>query len=219
VHDLLRHLASKGFASPRVLGVDGDAEILTWIEGESGAAGWAQVVPERGVRAWASFLRSYHDAVADYAPPAGSTWSSGRGACGEGEVVCHGDFGPWNAVWHGQEIAGLIDWDHARTAPPMFDVAYGLEYVAPFRSDRESIELMGHREPPDRRRRVEVFCDAYGIDVPADLVGEVARQQRQTADTVEKLAREGIEPQASWVREGYLGELAARARFTESLRL
>lgn len=55
--------------------------------------------------------------------------------------------------------------------------------------------------------------------MPADLVLQVARQQRQTMHTVEKLASEGVEPQASWVREGYLDELANRVRFTESLEL
>jgi len=219
VHDLLRHLERKGFPSPHVLDVVGDVEVLSWIEGESGDEGWAKVVPERGLRKWGHFLRTYHDAVADFLPAAGSVWSSGIGTCGDGELVCHGDFGPWNAVWDGDEIVGLIDWDHARPAPALFDVAYGLEYAAPFRSDAESMDDLGHPGPPDRRRRVEVFCEGYGIDVPADLVTQVARQQRQISQTVEKLASEGVEPQLSWVREGYLDELAERVRFTESLRL
>jgi len=208
-----------GFSSPRVLGVEGGTEILSWIDGESGVAGWTKVVPESGLRRWGQFLRTYHDAVVDFVPSNESVWSSGRGTCGDGEIVCHGDFGPWNAVWRGEEIAGLIDWDHACPASPLFDVAYGLEYVAPFRPDEESIRRMGHVSPPDRRRRIEVFCDAYGIEVPPDVVEQVARQQRQTARTVEMLSVNGVEPQASWVREGYLEELAERVRFTESLCL
>jgi hypothetical protein len=219
VHALLGHLESKGFAAPRVLGVDGDTEVLSWIDGESGAAGWAKIVPVDGLRGWGRFLRTYHDAVSDYRPAPASDWSSGSGTCGDGEVVCHSDFGPWNAVWRGDEVAGLIDWDHARTAPPIFDVAYGLEYAAPFRSDEESIRDLRHPTAPDRRRRAEVFCEGYGIDVPTDLVEHVARQQRQTMRTVEELAAEGVEPQASWVREGYLDELERRVRFTESLQL
>lgn len=219
VHDLLRHLEAKHFAAPRVLRVEGDTEVLTWIDGESGAAGWSKVVPESGLQAWGRFLRSYHDAVSDYVPEPASVWSSGSGSCGEGEVVCHGDFGPWNAVWRGDAVVGLVDWDHARPAPPVFDVAYGLEYVAPFRSDEESIRDMRHPGPPDRRRRVEIFCQGYGIDVPSDLVDQVAHQQRLVMQTVEKLAAEGVEPQASWVAQGYLDELAQRVRFTESLFL
>ena len=219
VHDLLRHLESKDFAAPRVIGVEGDSEVLTWIDGESGAASWAKIVPESGLRQWGRFLRTYHDAVSDYLPEPASVWSSGSGTCVEGEVVCHGDFGPWNAVWRGSEVVGLIDWDHARPAPPIFDVAYGLEYAAPFRSDEESTRDMRYPGPPNRGRRAKVFCQGYGIDVPADLVEQVARQQRQTMHTVEKLASEGVQPQVSWVREGYLDELANRVRFTESLEL
>lgn len=219
VHDLLRHLAMKGFAAPRVLGVHDDHEILSWIEGDSGRAGWAKVVPEAGLRRWGQFLRSYHDAVGDFTPAADSVWSSGTGSCGRGEVVCHGDFGPWNGVWHGDTIVGLIDWDHARPAPPTFDVAYGLEYVAPFRDDETSVRDMGHAEPPDRRRRIAIFCEGYGIAVP-DGIGElVANQQRLVTQTLSELARSGVEPQATWVREGYLHELAERVRFTEQLGL
>ena len=219
MHDLLRHLEFKDFLAPRVLEIEGDTEVLTWIEGESGAAGWAKVLPESGPRQWGRFLRSYHDAVADFLAEPSSVWSSGSGTCSKGEIVCHGEFGPWNAVWRGGEVVGLIDWDHARPAPPIFSVAYGLEYVAPFRSDEESIRDMKYPGPPERGRRAEVFCEGYGIDVPADLVEQVARQQRQIMQTVEKLATEGVEPQATWVGEGYLDELANRVRFTESLQL
>lgn len=219
VHELLRHLERKGFPSPRVLDIQGDIEVLTWIEGESGADSWAKVVPESGLRKWGRFLRTYHDGVADFLPSTESVWSSGPGTCRDGEIVCHGDFGPWNAVWDRDEVVGLIDWDHARPAPFMFDVAYGLKYVAPFRSDTECMEDLGHPKPPDRRRRVEVFCEGYGIDVPFDLVDQVSRQQRMTMHTFEKLASEGVEPQVSWVSEGYLDELGERVRLTEALRL
>jgi Phosphotransferase enzyme family len=219
VHDLLRHLESKAFPAPRVLGIEGDTEVLTWIDGESGAAGWSMVVPESGLQNWGQFLRTYHDAVAGYRPKPESVWSSGSGICGEGEIVCHGDFGPWNAVWRGDQVVGLIDWDHARPAPPLFDVAYALEYVVPFRSDVASIRDMRYPEPPDRRRRAELFCEGYGIDVPANLVERVAQQQREILHTVEKLASEGVEPQVTWVREGYLDELALRVRLTESLEI
>jgi hypothetical protein len=29
-------------------------------------------------------------------------------------------------------------------------------------------------QPPDRRRRIEIFCDAHGIPVPADITERVA---------------------------------------------
>ena len=146
VHDLLRHLQAVGFPASRLLGTEAGQEILSWIDGESGPYGWAKIVPEAGLRRWARFLRRYHQAVAGYRPASGSIWSSGPGTCAAGEVICHGDFGPWNGVWRGDDIVGLIE-----------------------------------------------RCAALG--------------------------RQGIEPQATWIRDGYLDTVRARIRWTEVLRL
>jgi hypothetical protein len=216
VHGLLRYLESAAFPAPRLLHADGDTETLTWIDGESGADGWANVVPGEGLRRWARFLRQYHDTVAGYLPPQGSVWSSGPGTPAQGELICHGDFGPWNAVWHDGHPAALIDWDHARPASPLFDVAYALEYAVPFRDDEECVRWLRYPAPPDRRRRIEVFCDAYGMTAPADVSALVANQQRTTTATCAELARRGIEPQATWVREGHLARLQARIAWTEA---
>jgi hypothetical protein len=219
VHGLLYHLEVADFPAPRLVRADGHEEVLSWIEGESGPSGWAKIVPEAGLRDWAAFMRRYHDAVAGYQPPHDSVWSSGPGGCGPGEIVCHGDFGPWNGVWRDGSIVGLLDFDHARPASPLFDLAYALEYAAPFRDDSECLRWLRYPGPPDRSRRIEVFCHAYGVAVPDDIVDRVAQQQRLVLQNCEALGRRGIEPQATWVRDGYLETVQARIRWTESLRL
>jgi hypothetical protein len=216
VHELLRHLQSVGFPAPRVVDVERDVEVLTWIEGKSGSAGWAHIVREEGLAQWERFLRTYHDAVATYRPAASSVWSGGTGSVSIGDIVCHGDFGPWNAVWRNGQVVGLIDWDHARPAPPLFDISYGLEYEVPFRNDAHCVEWLAYPAPPDRVRRIEVFCAAYGIDAPRPASPIVARQQRTTMEISEELARRGLEPQATWFRQGYGDELRARIAWTES---
>jgi aminoglycoside phosphotransferase (APT) family kinase protein len=35
---------------------------------------------------------------------------------------------------HGEIIVGLIDFDHVRPAPPIFDIAYALDYAALLRA-------------------------------------------------------------------------------------
>lgn len=219
VHDVLRHLETVDFPAPRFIRTEGEEEVLSWIDGESGASGWAKIVPEAGLRDWGSFLRRYHDAVASYRPPHDSVWSSGPAGCGPGEIVCHGDFGPWNGVWRGGQIAGLLDFDHARPAPPLFDLAYALEYAAPFRDDTECLRWLSYPGPPDRRKRIEVFCEAYGVAVPDDVVDRVAAQQRLVLGLCEALGRKAIEPQATWIRDGYLETVRDRIRWTEALRL
>ena len=113
----------------------------------------------------------------------------------------------------------MIDFDHARPAPPIFDIAYALEYAAPFRDDAECLRWLRYPQPPDRHRRIEVFCAAYGIAVPDDITAWVAWQKRLVMRNCEALARQGIEPQATWIREGYLTIVRARITWTESLVL
>jgi Ser/Thr protein kinase RdoA (MazF antagonist) len=214
VHGLLRHLESVGFPAPRLLDVDGDEEILTYLPGSSGADGWACVVSEPGLRAFAEFLRRYHDSVHDFRPD--TPFVTGV-AQGPGEIVCHGDFGPWNVVFRDQRPIGLLDFDYARPGPHLWDVAYAIEYVVPFRDDHQCITDMRHPVTPDRLRRMRVFADAYGIDAdPFFLATAVSRVQHDDLSLVRALAERGLQPQATWVRDGYLNELRKRIAWTEA---
>ncbi|MEE6257064.1 aminoglycoside phosphotransferase family protein [Plantactinospora sonchi] len=224
VHDLLRYLAEVGFPyAPRLLGVDEQGrEVLSYLDGESGPAGWARVVDPRGLVAMARLLRTYHEAVADYRPDGdGSSDGEGSGSgsgSGSGEIVCHGDFGPWNLVWDGTRPVGIVDWDQAVPARPVFDVAYALEYVAPFRDDVECRRWLAYPEVPDRRARLETFAEAYGLTSTDGLVDEVFRQQRQVRERVRQLAAAGVEPQAGWVANGHLDTLDARIAWSVAHR-
>jgi hypothetical protein len=220
VHALLRHLEACGFPyAPRALGFDDQGrEILTYIPGSAGPAGWAAVVPETGLVRFAHLLRDYHDAVRGFVPPAGTVWAFGTGAPAPGESLCHGDFGPWNVVWRQGQPVGLIDWDFAGPAPALDDVAYALEYAVPFRDDATALKWLAYDRPPARRRRIEVFAAAYGLESTAGLVERVSRRQRLDIARVRALAARGVEPQATWVATGGLQELAARAVWTERHR-
>jgi hypothetical protein len=216
VHELLVALEDIGFAySPRFLGIDGKGrEVLSWIEGESGPAGWSKVVPEDGLRRFAQLLREVHTATADLRlPPEG--WSGGRGAPQADGVITHGDFGPWNVVWDGPEPVGIIDWDFAGPAPAADDVAYALEYVTPFRDDDEAVRWLRYPGAPDRRRRAAIFCAAYGVDLD-DVPSAVAERQEQDIERVLGLAATGIEPQATWVADGVEAELRRRVAWTRT---
>ncbi|WP_086837794.1 aminoglycoside phosphotransferase family protein [Amycolatopsis kentuckyensis] len=220
VHALLRHLADVGFpAAPRVLGIDDEGrEVLTYLPGESGPDGWAKVVGEAGLAAFARFLRDYHDAVAGFRPAADLTWFTGTAGVGADEVVCHGDFGPWNTVWRGERPVGLLDWDYARPAPRIHDVAYALEYVAPFRDDAECLRSLRYPAPPDRRRRLELFAEAYGLTSTAGLADAVLDVQLAGTEEVRRAAELGHQPQVRWAAEGYLDELAARSEWSRAHR-
>jgi hypothetical protein len=193
-------------------------EVLSYIEGESGGAGWAPVVEDAGLVAMARALRDYHDAVRGFRPEAAAGWAVHDGSFGPDEVVCHGDFGPWNLVWRGTRPVGVLDWDYAWPARPVHDVAYALEYVAPFRDDRVSREWLHHRAVPDRRRRLERFAEAYGLTSTEGLVDEVIAQQRDVYERAERLAAQGRQPQLDWRDSGALDDVGERVGWSRAHR-
>jgi Phosphotransferase enzyme family len=219
VHDLLLYLESVDFPAPRLLDVVDGFEVVSFIAGDSGSDGWAPLVPESGLRAFARLLRDYHVAVAGFTtdkpfytgtPPAGT------------EVVCHGDFGPWNTVFRNGEPVGLIDFDYAKPASAWFDIAYALQYVTPFRDDEDAIRWLRYPEPPDRLRRMETFIEAYGVDAidgPTDFVSltkSVIDVQYDILASDARLAAEGLEPQATWVANGHLEKQHSRIAWSEA---
>jgi hypothetical protein len=218
VHALLRHLEQVDFPhAPRFLGIDDEGrEVLTYLDGESGPAGWARVVDEDGLVAAAHLLRDYHEAVRSYRPSL--TWATSAGAPAGDEVICHGDFAPWNLVWRGTTPVGILDWDYAWPAPPLHDVAYALEYVAPFRDDATCLRWLAYPSPPDRRRRLARFAAAYGIDETAGLVDAVIEQQETVLARARQLAAAGRQPQAAWQESGFLDESAERVRWSRANR-
>ncbi|TQS44086.1 aminoglycoside phosphotransferase family protein [Cryptosporangium phraense] len=218
VHDLLLHLERIGFPySPRFLGLDDEGrEVLTYLEGESGGTGWTKVAGEAGLRAMARLLRDFHDAVRDHRPA--TAWAAHDGTFGAGEFLAHGDFGPWNLVWRGTTPIGILDWDYVWPAPPLHDVAYALEYVAPFRDDDFARDSLHHREPPDRRRRLEIFAEAYGLSSTAGLADEVIAAQELVLRRVERLAAAGHQPHVTWQQTGVLARSAAHLAWSRSHR-
>jgi aminoglycoside phosphotransferase (APT) family kinase protein len=155
-----------------------------------------------------------HDATAGWEPP-GAVWAVEP--VEPREVLCHGDPGPWNMVWIDGRAVGLFDWDFCHPGPRREDVAYALEYLAPFRSDADAQRWHAFPHPPDRASRVAVFCEEYGIN-PEGMVDSVLEVQRRVMARVRVLADAGVDPQVAWVSEGFLDELSARVAWSERHR-
>lgn len=130
-------------------------------------------------------------------------WFDGSvGTGGPGQVVCHRDFGPWNIVWDGTTPVGLLDFEYARPGDPLDDVAYALEYVVPFRDDATCLRWHAFSELPHRRRRLELFAEAYGLTSVEGLVDRVIASQREHLEVVRRLADRGTVDRSTWSRVG-----------------
>lgn len=219
VHALLTGLEAIGFPeSVRLLGLDEDGnEVLAYIEGVSGLDGWAEVVPEEGLRRYARLIRRYHDAIRDWTP-AELEWMTEAHPLRPGEIITHGDVGPWNVGWRDGEPVGLLDWDLAGSRPARYDVAYALDYTVPFRSDEDAMRDLAYPEPPDRARRVRIFAEAYGLDTTDGLHDAVLEEQLATRRYTTALAEPGMQPHRRWIDEGFLDAQDARIAWARAHR-
>jgi aminoglycoside phosphotransferase (APT) family kinase protein len=158
MRDVLVHLEQVGFeASPRWLGRDEQGrDVLSFIEGETFSDCRAIIWSDDQLAASARLLR-YHDAVA------------GSPLAGKEDVVCHGDYGPWNLVWREGLPAAVIDFDTTRPGERAEDIGYALWKHLNLGLVELSADEQAHR--------ARVFVQAYGSEI--DIAGAIDRAQEQ----------------------------------------
>ena len=178
VHALLLHLEAVGFTeAARFQGIDAQGrETLSYIEGSVPANLDAGLTDGQLADA-AQLLRRFHDATA------------GSEIAGSEEVVCHNDISPVNTVFVDGRPTALIDFDRARPGARIRDVSYGLFLWLNLGWDGPS--------PDEQHRRIQVWCDAYGLPDTRNLITEV--EQRVT-ETVARRRGDGAEDAARWWR-------------------
>jgi aminoglycoside phosphotransferase (APT) family kinase protein len=237
VHAFLGHLRSAGLECvPEPLGIEtgietgiepgveggieGGIETLRYLPGASGRDGWFAQHSSEGLASAARLLREIHDASIGWVAPPDARWAAPP-VPGDDLVMCHGDPGPWNFVWDGHDATGLIDWDFLHPAPRGDDVAYALRWFAPARSDEHALEWHHFPVVPDRAARIRAFLAAYG-DLPGGRAGDwveaIARRIEATVEIATSLARDGVEPQRTWVEAGDLAIELDDARWVRAHR-
>jgi len=147
-----------------VVGFDQDGrEVLSWVAGEAPGHPWpiwmqsGEVLAELG-----RLLRRFHVASASFAAPPGSSWRCWLGSPG-GPMIRHGDLWPANFVFRSGKPVALVDWDFAQPGTVLDDLASAAKHWVPLCSD-ERAAGDGWQLPLERRRRLRVLCDGYGLD-------------------------------------------------------
>lgn len=179
IHAFLRHIRGSGFtAAPEVVGIDDQGrEILTYIPGET----WGDHIdPDEPktdlvtVRRWPDATRSdgalaevgrmyaaLHRAARGFRPVA-PVWREYELPMHADEIVCHGDAGPWNAVYRDGVPVALIDWDGAQPNLPINDLASMAWHFVPLGPD-DFLRACGFSAPFTTGHRLRLLCDAYGL--------------------------------------------------------
>ena len=217
---LLRFVRAEGFElAPEPLGVDDEGrEVLAWIEGNPAWRPWPSVLlGSDGVIELGRTLRVYHDIVRAFDPGEDAVWRSGPARLGPDEIVLHGDFAPWNTVWRGSSLVGVIDWDMAEPGLPIVDLAFLALHVVPLRSDARAA-LAGFASPPDRRARLATLCDTYGGFSVAQVIEAVASFHERDRRRTVGWGREGREPWATFLARGELATIEDDAGWLDAHR-
>jgi hypothetical protein len=197
MREVLVHLERAGFdAAPRWLGVDDQGrDILTWIDGDT--------FTDRG---------QLHPYVGD--PPVRVTFDDEQVAAAMrllrryhatfgGDVVCHGDYGPWNLVWREGLPVAVIDFDSVYGGAAADDVGYALRMFVSYGFAAVS--------PAELVRRTRVALAAYGegFDVPTILAREYDLAEERCRRNGWHRQRERLVVERAWLAENHgLFELA-----------
>jgi hypothetical protein len=216
IHALLRHVRAKGFPAPEPLGLDEQGrEVLSYLPGVASNWPWPPaLIAVSGARQIGCVLRSYHDAVADFAPPLPAIWRHGPQTHAPGEIILHGDFGPHNLIWSGDRLSGVIDFELARPGRPMEDAVFAAIFAAHLRPDAKARDV-GFAAVPDRRARLNAFAEGYGCR-PAELLGEARAVQAGELKRMVEFGGAGIEPWATFLKRGLANQVQSELRWLEA---
>jgi Phosphotransferase enzyme family len=174
VHRFLRFLEDQGFEqAPRFLGMTEDGyERLTYIEGITGYPPLSEALrSDEALISVAGAIRGLHDASQGFQFSKGFEWHGYEWATPVlVDCVGHFDLAPWNFVFHGPNVVGIIDWDTVGPSSRTWDLALAAHHFVPFHPS-EDLATWGWPSEPHRRRRLRLLISAYGGSVsPAEVV-------------------------------------------------
>ncbi len=180
VQQHMRELRDQGLEFvPEPLGVDEDGrEVVAFVEGDVGVYPmphwiWSDDLLEQV----GATLRRLHD-VSGGLPKELTGWQ--RDPVPPADVVCHGDVAPYNVVCREGRLIALIDWDFAVPAPAGWDLGYAayrwVSLTPPDHQDGRRADVV------EQRRRLELFCRAYGGVRPQEVLAWAVRRLDDLVD-------------------------------------
>lgn len=193
---LLEHYASVGCElTPRFLGYTADGrERLSYLPGETGYPPLSATLrSDEALANVARAIRRVHDASLPMAEAlaAGLVWAPNELARPAApDIIGHHDLAPWNIVFDGTEVTGIIDWDSAGPSTRAWDLAYAAYQFVPLHPSRD-LAAFGWPDEPDRRERLRLFAAAYGDSVSVEQLVDnaILRIASIGAEIAEQVAR------------------------------
>jgi Phosphotransferase enzyme family len=207
VHQLLQHVRDRGFLLvPEPQGFDEKGrEILSYIDGDTSAAvtPWPGSLWSDGLLADAGrAVAAYHRAVADFIPNPDARWQYRPRSLGPGEIICHHDFAPYNAVFNDRQLLGIIDWDGAGPGTVQEELAFlAWQWVPLGPPDLKA--LVGCDPQIDEGARLRLLLDSYDYKDREGLIDAVIERIEISRSGIEERAAVDDPPYVALRDEGY----------------
>jgi hypothetical protein len=187
VHTVLTHLESVGFVgAPRFVGVSEGSELLQYISGDvpqdpSWVPGSGLCFPDYAqsddvLTDLGTMLRASHSATENLKIADAQFRFSERKSKLPGEVISHGDLGPWHTVYRSGCPVAFIDWDSVQPMDRLVDLALAAWSFVPL-GPVCVLEPAGLHSVEDQERRLDRLLESYGT-VDTELFAEALRQAK-----------------------------------------
>jgi len=206
VHRFLEFLISEGFYSvPEPYGfTENNEEILSYVPGTAYNYPLSDIFlnDEMIIRS-AELLKNYHESGRKYIKKLRGDEKWMLPKVDPVEVMCHGDFAPYNVTLIDRKPTGIIDFDTIHPGPVLWDVAYAVYRWVPF----TSLENPDHYDDIDEQiRKVKVFMDAYGVTSQQreELPGTMVKRLSALTDYMTVQADDGNEDFAKNLEDGHV---------------
>lgn len=204
VQALLAALHRHGFeAAPFPAGYDEVWEKVSYLPGDTGDLDdHTYMRSEKVLRSAASLLRSYHDCSASFVQNLEADYAWQLPARSPREVICHGDFAPYNVVLNDGEVTGIIDFEAAHPGPRIWDLAYAVYRWAPLSS---GIAVDGLDRRVGQINRARIFSDAYGLSAAErlSLPDVIVERLEALLAFMEREATRGVERYRRNLQDGH----------------
>lgn len=215
IHKLLKHLEKNTFKwAPQFYGIDEkNREILSFIHGEAAVEFprlKAYMMTDEVLIDIANILKSFHDISASFDRHIDDEWMLSYPGTLPIEVICHNDCAPYNVVFSGGKVSGIIDFDTACPGPRIWDIAYTLYTFVPLGRlvyDPACDVLTNYKSNKhgnNRKKRIAVFLNAYGMNRRNDLIDQIVFRLETLWNTLIIKANDGDEVFKKMIDEGHL---------------
>ena len=195
-----------GFSNiPKPYGINEEGkEVVSFVEGEVFNDSLPDMIMSDEVLIdVAKLLRRYHDIGEKYVQrlTGEEVWMLPKKE--PQEVMCHGDFAPYNMTFVEGEVHGIIDFDTLHPGSRLWDIAYAvyrwIPFVSPTNPDyRENLE--------EQIRRLKLFADTYGLcaDARKDLPKMMVERIQSLVSYMQREAENGNEDVLKNIEDGHM---------------